>query len=74
MLRDRRRVGAAWKPALSLIVAAWRETPVLFKVLRMRVHIEYAVARGVLEQVDGFLRPLPETVWAHKSDCGVRFG
>lgn len=71
MLPDRQRVGAGWEPALPLILAAWWETPILLKVLRLREHIEYAAARGLLEQVDGFLRSLPESQWAHKCDFGV---
>lgn len=72
MLPDRRRIGGGWEPALPLILAAWSATPIPLKVLRLREHIEYAAARGVISDVDLFLRSLPESQWAHKSDFGVR--
>ena len=68
MLPDRRRLGGSWEPPLPLILAAWWQTPILPKVIRLREHLEYAERHGVLDRVDAFLRALPETEWAHISD------
>ena len=40
----------------------------LSKMLRLRTHLEYAADHGVLEEVDAFLRGLPERDWAHAND------
>jgi hypothetical protein len=74
MLPERRRVGQGWEPALPLILAAWWDTPILLKILRLREHIEYAGQHGVLGQVDAFLRSLPEMEWAHAADFVERSG
>lgn len=42
MLPNRSRVGGGWEPALPLILAAWYDTPVMLKVLRLREHLEWA--------------------------------
>jgi hypothetical protein len=34
-------------------------------MLRLREHLEYAAAKGVLSEVDAFLRKLPENEWRH---------
>jgi hypothetical protein len=70
MLPDGRLGESGWVPSPPLILAAWWTTPPLFKILRVREHIEYAAARGALPQVDAFLRALPETDWAHFEDFG----
>ncbi len=68
MLPGRQRVGQGWEPALPLILAAWWDTPILPKMLRLREHIEWADSHGVLQRVDRFLRSLPEDHWAHSED------
>jgi hypothetical protein len=65
LLPEKRQVGAGWEPALPLILAAWWDTPALQKMLRLREHIEWADSHGCLEQVDAFLRSLPESEWHH---------
>lgn len=67
MLPERRRVGGGWEPALPLILAAWSSTPALLKILRLREHVQWAADHGALRMVDGFLRSLPESDWAHLS-------
>jgi hypothetical protein len=74
MLPERRRVGLGWEPALPLILAAWWDTPILLKSARLREHIEYASQHGALDQVNAFLRSLPETEWAHAADFVERSG
>jgi len=63
--RNRKRAGAGWEPALPLILGAWYETPALPKMLRLKEHIDWAEQRGVLDEVDKFLRSLTESEWAH---------
>ena len=65
MLPNRTREGASWKPAPPLILAAWHDTPALLKMLRLKEHIDWADQHGVLDDVDKFLRSLPESEWAH---------
>jgi hypothetical protein len=65
LLPDRKRKGAGWEPSLPLILAAWWDTPAMSKILRLREHIEWAAAHGVLEQVHTFLQSLPEEEWHH---------
>jgi hypothetical protein len=63
MLPNRRRRGLEWEPALPLILAAWRDTPHLSKMLRFREHLEWANEHGVLEEVCRFLRSLKQEDW-----------
>lgn len=68
MLPNRKRVGGGWEPALPLILAAWHDTPVLLKMVRLKEHIDWAEKHGVLDEVDKFLRSLSESEWAHVGD------
>jgi hypothetical protein len=68
MLPNRTRVGAGWKPALPLILAAWHEAPFLTKMLRLQEHIEWADKHASLDAISIFLRGLPETEWLHVDD------
>jgi hypothetical protein len=53
------------EPALPLILGAWNFASNLEKIIRLREHIEYASEKGVLAEVDKFLRALPEVEWHH---------
>lgn len=64
MLPNRKAAGGGWEPALPLILAAWHDTPALLKMLRLKEHIDWAEKQGVLDEVDSFLRSLPESEWA----------
>lgn len=68
MLPNRRRAGNEWEPALPLILAAWWDTPALQKHLRFLEHLEWAHTHGCIDQVDAYLRTLPETDWFHFGD------
>jgi hypothetical protein len=68
MLPDKKRKGAGWEPALPLILAAWWDTPAMFKTLRLQEHIEWAEAHGCLERIFVFLRSLSEEQWHHVGD------
>ncbi len=65
MLPNRTRIGGRWEPAPPLILAAWHEASSLAKMMRLEEHIDWAVQYAVFDQVDEFLRSLPESQWAH---------
>jgi hypothetical protein len=62
-LPNKQRVGGGWNPPLPLILAAWHDTTALEKMLRLKVHIEYAHQNGVFNEVDAFLRGLRDDDW-----------
>jgi len=62
MLPDKQRIGNSWEPAPPLILAAW-DSPILFKIIRFREHIEYAANYGIFDQVDEYLRSLKPVQW-----------
>jgi hypothetical protein len=64
-LPNRKRVGVGWEPALPLILAAWHDTPVLLKMVRLADHIEWADKHSALVEIAAFLRELPEKDWHH---------
>ena len=68
MLPNRRRRGLGWEPALPLILAAWWDTPAVFKILRLREHLEWADEHECLQAVYDFMRNLPEVEWYHMGD------
>lgn len=70
MLPARKRVGSGWSPPAPLILAAWWHTSGVKKMVRLRDHLRYAEDCGVLEDVDRFLRSLPETEWTHVHNFG----
>jgi len=51
--------------ALPLILGAWHGTPALFKIVRLREHLEWADRHGVLPEVATFLESLEESDWLH---------
>lgn len=65
LLPNKKRKGGGWEPPLPLILAAWWNTPAMSKMLRLREHIEWASAHGVLGAVHNFLANLKEEEWHH---------
>ena len=63
MLPDRTRVGLGWKPPLPLILAAWWETSSIEKKDRLKDHLIYAYQKGIMNEIDQFLRDLPDEQW-----------
>jgi len=63
MLPDKHRVGSGWNPPLPLILVAWDHTCGLEKILRLKQHLEYAAEKGVLDQVELFLKNLTRDEW-----------
>ena len=47
---------------------AWSRTPGLQKRARLREHLEWAAAQGVLPQIHEVLRALPENKWHHMGE------
>jgi hypothetical protein len=67
LLPNKKQVGAGWIPPLPLILAAWYE-PALSKMLRLEEHLKWASNNDALNDVDQFLRGLPESEWFHFGD------
>ena len=66
MLPDRRRKeNGGWDPSLPLILAAWWDTTAEEKRDRLKLHIQYAANKGVLDKIDKFLRELKPDQWAY---------
>ena len=63
MLPDKTRDGLGWNPPLPLILAAWWEASSDEKRKRLQQDIIYADQKGLLGQVDQFLRDLTEEQW-----------
>lgn len=59
---------AANLPPVPATRAEWDQLPPLQKRSRLREHIEWAAAQGVLKQVYDALRALPESRWHHMGD------
>ena len=65
LLPDRQRRGAGWEPPVPLILAAWHETPALFKALRLKEHLGWAASHGAIDQVYSYIQTLHESDWYH---------
>jgi hypothetical protein len=51
------------KPSIPLILAAWWDTPIIAKKLRLRDHIDWSLENGCLNAVYTFLVNLKEDEW-----------
>jgi hypothetical protein len=49
-----------------LILAAWWDTPIFLKKLRLKEHLEWASKHGCLDAVYAFLINLKEGDWYHE--------
>ena len=66
MLPDRRqKANGGWDPSLPLILAAWHDTTAEEKRNRLKLHIEYAAKKGILDKIDTFLKELKPDQWAY---------
>jgi hypothetical protein len=54
--------------SLPATVQEWTMTPPLQKRARLRQHLEWAAAQGVLKQVHKALAALPEDTWHHMGE------
>lgn len=68
ILRTRARTDGVGDPPNPLILAGWWASSNLDKIYRLQEHIEFAAARGVLDEVDAYLRGLREADWHHFRD------
>ena len=55
-------------PPVPATREAWSRTPALQKRARLREHLEWAAAQGVLPQIHEVLRALPENKWHHMGE------
>ena len=65
ILPEKRRTNTSWEPSPPLILAAWATTPALYKVIRLKEHIEWAASHHYLDEVYSFLCGLQEDQWFH---------
>lgn len=65
MLPNKQRKGGGWEPPLPLILAAWWDTSVFQKQMRLREHADWAANHDCLGAVYDFLRSLSEADWYH---------
>lgn len=68
LLPERTHVGTGWQPSLPLILSGWWYSSNLDKMVRLREHLIWAADHGALDEVDAFLRALPEDSWHHLKD------
>ena len=64
MLPDNRQVGSDWIPPQPLILGA-SQAPATMKIACLEGQIRYAADRGLLPQIDAFLRALPVSEWQY---------
>lgn len=69
----RQKDTGGWEPPPPLILAAWYDTSANDKRDRLKLHIEYAVKKGVLDKIDKFLRELKLDQWAYGNGT-MRYG
>lgn len=57
-----------WEPAMPLILGAWHTTPAMLKIMRLQEHIVWADEHGAINEVNKYLRALPEDGWYHTGE------
>lgn len=62
---SKQKTSGGWDPLLPLILAAWWDTTREEKRDRLKLHIEYAAKKGILDEIDTFLRNLSSDQWAY---------
>jgi hypothetical protein len=67
-LQNKKQVGAGWSPPLPLILAAWWNTSILSKQIRLMEHLDWANDQGQLNEITNFLTNLTEEEWYHSND------
>ena len=63
MLPDKKQIGSEWYPPLPLMLGAWWHTTPAEKMERFELHLSYAEEKGILDQVDSFIKQLAEEHW-----------
>jgi hypothetical protein len=66
MLRNtRQKPSGGWEPPPPLILAAWHHTMPIEKALRFKEHLKWAEEQQQLDEIEAFIRALPEDRWCH---------
>jgi len=55
-------------PSPPLILAAWHDSPPIFKMARLQEHIKWADQHGAIKAVESYLLSLSEEQWFHIGD------
>jgi len=63
MLPEKQRVSNGWEPPLPLILADWDNTTGRQKMLRLKLHIQYAAKKGILDRIEKFIKGLSHDEW-----------
>jgi hypothetical protein len=63
MLPDKHRVSNGWDPPLPLILADWDNTTARQKMMRLKLHIQYAANKGILDRIEEFIKSLKRNEW-----------
>lgn len=62
-LKNKQQSAKGWVPSVPLILAAWWETPPVFKQIRFLQHIYWAAENDQLQEICEFLQKLGDDDW-----------
>ena len=63
MLPDKQRVPHGWDPPLPLILTDWDNSTARQKMMRLKLHIQYAANKGILDRIEEFIKSLKRDEW-----------
>jgi hypothetical protein len=67
LLPDKQRISTGWDPPLPLILSEWDSTTGHQKMVRLKLQINYAAQKGILDRIEKFLKSLKRDEW-HTTD------
>jgi len=67
-LKDKKQINSGWQPPIPLILAAWWDTPIISKQIRLIEHLTWANNHGQLKEIANYLTTLKEEQWFHLND------
>jgi len=63
MLPDKQRHANGWNPPLPLILVDWDNSTARQKMMRFKLHIQYAAHKGILDRIEAFIKALKCEEW-----------